>query len=454
MSLAHQAIDASHEPEAAPRQARRGGYAGVGNQAMQERLAARDAGTQTPGKTTPGKTTPGKTIGGGTHRVRKGDNLRKVARKSYDRRGGLWAQIREANPDKIPADGDTICVGEVLDIPKIPSDTKGSRGGKKRALVPEQKTTDFGVFNVYPDSAKTYLPQAKNGVQNVTQKTFEQYRREAGDDPGHSEIDALKDGETFDKPRRLQIMGEGVLVSSKAEAQHALRMLQEFKDRFGIRADSDNAIQVLHQAYSDAPELELVKLKAADWDYRELHAVHRAMTHFASILGPARQGSALGGSKQGVDSFGKSNLSLEEDEETGEWEAGVDTLGTFFEHAKQFTMYAAGRDYQHDYETVDKELEATAVHELTHGLMLDRTDDFVEEFSDFWVDAMTPAYLEPRLVPNNVEQPPTDYGWSNAEEDLADSVAMYFVERNRMANDCPERTEWITDEVASWRRGG
>ena len=61
-----------------------------------------------------------------------------------------------------------------------------------------------------------------------------------------------------------------------------------------------------------------------------------------------------------------------------------------------------------------------------------------------------------------VEAPPTPYGNKNPDEDLAESVAMFFTspddlkqgrrgkKRGQVGNACRQRFAWIQKEVKSW----
>jgi hypothetical protein len=50
----------------------------------------------------------------------------------------------------------------------------------------------------------------------------------------------------------------------------------------------------------------------------------------------------------------------------------------------------------------------------------------------------------------HAEGPPTQYGRTNAEEDLAESVAIYFLNKPKLEADCPKRAAFITALIASW----
>jgi hypothetical protein len=72
-----------------------------------------------------------------------------------------------------------------------------------------------------------------------------------------------------------------------------------------------------------------------------------------------------------------------------------------------------------------EELTFTMIHELTHGLLGDYTEYFRDHIG-FWIWAT--GFDDEEYDADNYdgEQPPTDYGKSAPEEDLAECVAMYF----------------------------
>jgi hypothetical protein len=71
-----------------------------------------------------------------------------------------------------------------------------------------------------------------------------------------------------------------------------------------------------------------------------------------------------------------------------------------------------------------KQLDATAVHEIAHGLMKYAINDFMAA-TEFWTDEDTKSGNA------GAEAPPTPYGNKNAREDLSESVMMYYVYPSR-----------------------
>ena len=61
----------------------------------------------------------------------------------------------------------------------------------------------------------------------------------------------------------------------------------------------------------------------------------------------------------------------------------------------------------------------------------------------------------------DAEAPPTDYGNTNLNEDLAETVSLYFVDPDRLLNGdgtadgspgnaCPQRHAWVAKMIKEW----
>ena len=62
----------------------------------------------------------------------------------------------------------------------------------------------------------------------------------------------------------------------------------------------------------------------------------------------------------------------------------------------------------------------------------------------FWFDGDTPSGTV------GAEDPPTEYGKSAAAEDLAESVAIFFINGPALKAKCPERAKFLRAMVARW----
>lgn len=383
-------------------------------------------------------------MGGGSYTIRRGDTLSGIAQTTYGN-AALWQEIRNANPDKVHGGGDRIAVDDVLALPELDVDrsgrlVQGAEGGGAPAVAPVLKSTDFGVFEVYPDDPVGALPPTADGIQVVRASTLERYRAEAATDIVNPEIDALEEEVSFGRTV-VTVAGEQVAVTSKAEAQHARRIQKTLRETYGIQVDSASGVDAIKARYSRVPDTELDKLKTREWEYKELVALERALAHFAPVLGAQRAESTLAGADQEVTSVSKVDQAIDRNSPRGTLD--TDTLGEYFEEAGNFSMFTAGTDKTVEFSSNDKELEGTAVHEMAHGLMSSYQADFVASM-DYWTDEYTASGKA------GAEAPPTGYGQTNAGEDLSETVMYFFVEPAALASKCPARYAWTRRVVDSW----
>ena len=239
------------------------------------------------------------------------------------------------------------------------------------------------------------------------------------------------------------IRGERVRVASDAEAAEAERIMKRIKRRYGISLKSGELVGAVKADYSTAPPGELKKVKKRHWTLRELRALDRACRHYAPILGKRRAKSTRAGDAQEVVLAGKATTSITEDDPTAT--ADPDTLGEYFASARAFGMFKSGENESEGSFDVDQTLELTATHELAHGLMEPYLLNTFVNSMDFWLDEDTPS------GDATAEAPVNSYAGTNAAEDLCESVAFYFVDRNALKTKCPERYKFIRRAVKAWK---
>ena len=242
--------------------------------------------------------------------------------------------------------------------------------------------------------------------------------------------------------------GNKVDVADKAERKEAVRIIRDIERKYGIAVDSLKGVRAVRKDYSDAPKDVRKGVKIADFKMKELRALERGIAHYAPILGKLRSKSTRKGAKQEVRSASKVHQSI-----TGDALDNT-TLGEYFSSSRNFGMFSAGTDYTGVTGDNEKELEATVTHELAHGLMEYALPDFLATFP-YWLDENTASGAA------GAEAPPTDYGNTNASEDLAETVSLYFVDRERLekgdgtadgspGNACPQRCAWVAKIVKAW----
>jgi hypothetical protein len=244
----------------------------------------------------------------------------------------------------------------------------------------------------------------------------------------------------------LTIGTETVLVKSDGDAQQARSIIDSISNTYGIAVDSLKGATATKDAYANAPQAERDKIAARPWRLRELVAVKKALDHYAPILGKARESSARSGTAQEITTLGKVTTSITVNTASGVADPG--TLGEFYKSAGAFSIYRSSEGSSPDFPgNVDKQIEATTTHEIAHGLMEYMLDPFMKA-SGFWLDKNTKSGAA------DAEAPPTKYANTNATEDLAESVMLYFVDEARLRSSAPKRHGAIKYEVAKWTGAG
>ena len=242
-------------------------------------------------------------------------------------------------------------------------------------------------------------------------------------------------------PKVVTIEGEKVAVNSEAEEKEAARIIKDIKDNYGIDVDSLKGVQAVRGHYDQAPQAVRDAVKKADWQFKELAAVERALKHFAPILGAQRGESSRALADQEITSVSKVHESITTNKASGVSDTG--TLGERFGEAKNFSMFTPGTDSTMDFADNAKQLEGTAIHELAHGLMSYALDDWVAKM-DFWTDTFTKSGEE------GAEEPITNYGKKSAKEDMSEAAMYFFLEPETLKASCPIRHKFLEDMVATW----
>ena len=237
------------------------------------------------------------------------------------------------------------------------------------------------------------------------------------------------------------VAGERIIVASKAEEQEAAGIIKSIKDKYGIDISSVRAVKATVDTYAKAPKTERDKVKTAPWLMRELRATERALKHYERILGANRALSTRAGDAQEVVDIGKGNFSITQTNEKGVIDP--DTLGEYYRSAKTFAIYTPGENYVQDVGTVEKQLEATIVHEIAHGVMFYALPEFTT-MSGYWLDNRTKSGAA------DAEAPCTKYGQTSASEDLSETMRWYFMLPERLKKDCPKRYAWAKAQAEGW----
>jgi hypothetical protein len=256
-------------------------------------------------------------------------------------------------------------------------------------------------------------------------------------------------------PYVADVGGEKVQVTNAQQEAEAARIIKEIPERYGIEISSSKGVQAVKDHYDSAPESVRNKVKGATWLFAELQALERALAHFAPILGTDRMLSDRAGTDQEVTSASKVDKSITTNTSKGALDDN--TLGEFFRESKNFSLFTPGETSDTDFKgDVDKQLEATAVHEIAHGLMKYAEADFFKE-TGYWTDRTTKSGTA------DAEAPPTSYGDKNGSEDLSESAMLFFVDPKRLkdgdgsaaagspGNACPKRHAFLEKIVGKWK---
>lgn len=281
--------------------------------------------------------------------------------------------------------------------------------------------------------ADTEVPMSNAQAAAQAERTRESRgNRKAGaeDDEAMKAESRREDGELA-YPATVDVLGEKVKVGSFAEHVDAFRIVITLPLLYGVVVDSQKGVDAIKDEYTEVPKEVEDKLKTKEWEYKELAALERALKHFQHMLGIRRATSKGKKDKdQEITSVSKVDQAIDEDSPEGELD--TTTLGEYFGDDQNFSMFTAGTDSEVDFADSEKQLEGTAVHEIAHGLFAEKYADYATAL-EYWDDEYTASGK------SGAEEPITEYGKTNAHEDLCEAVMYYCVERTTLQSKCPKR---------------
>jgi hypothetical protein len=261
-------------------------------------------------------------------------------------------------------------------------------------------------------------------------------------------LDIAKVELSANRPAVVWIGRERVRVTSEDQRRDAERIITEARAKYGITFDSIASRRAAREFYGVGGNVTDAGLTATEveiWDYEELKAFEAAFKHFAPILGGTRRSSARAGKPQETTTVGKLTIASDDDQQKPEARA----RGEHFDQTSTSVLYWPDPDLR----TTDPHyFEMHATHELAHGAFGPQLDAFMKATG--WWRAL-------RVHGKKGEAPPDSYANTNAAEDLAQSVAYYFVDPDRLkkgdgkptgrpGNPCPKRYAFIRDVVGGW----
>lgn len=243
--------------------------------------------------------------------------------------------------------------------------------------------------------------------------------------------------------RKVEKIGsEDVDVAGDAEMKEATEIIARIKATYGIDLSSAATKQGLEGEYGQVPKQIKDKLTTKAWRMADLRALETALAHYAPILGAARGSSTRKAADQEVTSVGKLAFSIDEDTKAGDLDP--ETLGEYFSTKKNMGLFGPSEGHKADFAKESDQLVGTFVHECGHGLLKYALADFVK-VTTYWKDEDTKLAKSKRL-----EDPPTSYGRTNAEEDLCETAMFYFVDPKTLETRCPKRYAFMQKVGKGW----
>jgi hypothetical protein len=258
------------------------------------------------------------------------------------------------------------------------------------------------------------------------------------------------------RPAVVWIGHERVRVTSEQQRADAERIISEALSKYAITFNSIASRRAAREYYGVGGNVTDAALRATEveiWDYQELKGFEAAFKHFGPILGDARRRSTRASNPQETTTVGKLTVAADDSNTTAANEApeAADrTRGQHFKDARTAVLFGPDPVLS----TTDEHyFEMHASHELAHGAFASQLDGFMKATG--WWKA---KYVRTRKG----EAPPDSYANTDAAEDLAQSVAYYFVNPDRLrkgdgkadpgvpGNPCPKRHDFIRAVVGGW----
>ncbi|HEY1711933.1 MAG TPA: hypothetical protein VGG07_03470 [Solirubrobacteraceae bacterium] len=250
---------------------------------------------------------------------------------------------------------------------------------------------------------------------------------------------------------------ERVRVASEQQRADAERIIAEAKSKYAVIFDSIASRRAAREEIGVGGNATDAGLKAMDaeiWDYKELKGFEAAFKHFGAILGDARRKSSLSSQPQETTRVGKLTIAADDKDITAADDspkAADRSRGQHFKDARTAVLYRPDPSLSVN---DPHYFEMHATHELAHGAFASQLDAFMKATGGWW----KAKYVHGRKG----EAPPDDYADTNAAEDLAQSVAYFFVDPDRLrkgdgkadpgvpGNRCPKRHDFIRRVVGGW----
>jgi hypothetical protein len=252
-----------------------------------------------------------------------------------------------------------------------------------------------------------------------------------------------------------------------------LTIIRRIKKRFGVTLVQSAGVQAVKTTYGKAPVKVRKGLRTRDWTIKELKDVEKALGHYEALLGANRTKKGLGA--QPITTFSRLKRGI--DVNTAKGRLDTTTAGETFRGSKNITMFDVGGKITDFAKKKNKPTKAelrqgfrgTIIHELSHGLVEQALSkvaggksvisQWVKEIK-FWSGRYKSNYWRPAgkrygqsgfsmsktkkaAKAAGVELPITNYGFKNANEDLAETMMFYFEAPAKHKSSCPNRDSFV-----------
>ena len=230
---------------------------------------------------------------------------------------------------------------------------------------------------------------------------------------------------------------EWVVVTRRSDVPRAVAVVDMIEGRYNVTLDS---LSSMRSSRAEIGRKRRGKYRALPWFVSELEAVESALRRYALLIGRART-STTARRRDGTD------WRLGKVDEATLVRPRTNTDRSIFSGAtiyKTRTILLSG----HGHSAIDSRcLERTMVHELAHALV---QPDVLSSFMDdlgFWTSLKQRNY-----GPTNLgEGPPSEYGHTSAQEDLAETFEDFLTASDTLEDRHWHRFVWCVREVRGWR---
>ncbi|HWO68260.1 MAG TPA: hypothetical protein VNO31_50330, partial [Umezawaea sp.] len=260
----------------------------------------------------------------------------------------------------------------------------------------------------------------------------EHHARITGQDVTPPNAPARADAEAFPQPPNAPAT-EQVAVPEGADADvvtsEARQVMADITEKYGIEVDSTASATAVKESHPGATPANLDKVKARKWDPKELKGLQDALTHYEPILGAAREGSTRAGHPQELTNVGAVSRAIKGTSPfllaTGEYIASHNAFN-IYPMAMVGNSFGGGA----------KEVEATATHELAHGLLKYALPEYTTKFGTWDADG------KPVLAAG--AEPPYK-GTKDAADDFKESIKSHVLATSTFADTAPKHAAAIAD---------